>query len=166
MLGLLFCNKKLSNNLLLSWSKNQIFLGFNVSILRATPSLQNNPFLFFILERLFAKTTCSFSFLRAKYVFILLLTRALKNIYIYIVYTYIIHNTFFKKYIRIQDIKMYIYFNILVSLSIIIYVSQRFPPKWKYFFPSLVFNVQHMIAASAFMQYGKWVLRYLMELTN
>ena len=121
---------------------------------------------FFILERLLAKTTCSFSFLRAKYVFILLLTRALKNIYIYIVYTYIIHNTFFKKYIRIQDIKMYIYFNILVSLSIIIYVSQRFPPKWKYFFPSLVFNVQHMIAASAFMQYGKWVLRYLMELTN
>ena len=121
---------------------------------------------FFILERLFAKTTCSFSFLRAKYVFILLLTRALKNIHIYIVYTYIIHNTFFKKYIRIQNIKMYIYFNILVSLSMIVYVSQRFPPKWKFFFPSLVFNIQHMIAASAFLQYGKWVLRYLMELTN
>ena len=36
----------------------------------------------------------------------------------------------------------YVYFYILVSVCILVHVSWRFPPKW-------IFNVQHMIAASA-----------------
>ena len=66
-----------------------------------------------------------FLLLRAKYVFILLLTRALNK---------------FNSYIN---------FKILVSVRMLVYVSRSFPPKRKFFFPLLRFNVQHTIAAAA-----------------
>ena len=129
LLGLLFCNKKLSNNFLSSRSKNQTILGFSVFSfywlhVRWKITL---PERFFYFWKVLAKVICSFSFCCSPSMFLFYCSHVLK------------------KYL------LYIHFYISVSVCMPVHVFQRFPTKLKFFLLLLCFNIQHTIAASAFL---------------
>ena len=125
--GFLFPNQNFSSNFLPSWSINQIFLGFNIFILLVRLSLKNNPFRTFFLfwEGCLWMPHVHFLFLARKVCFsFTTFTCFSKNMFVYALF-------------------------ISVSVYMPVHDSQRFPPKWNFFFPLLCFNVQHSIAVSA-----------------
>ena len=82
LFGLRFRNQNLSNNLLPSWSKIQVFFNFDVFILLATRLLKNNAFqTISLLQKAVRKGhTFSFFLLRSKYVFYFTAHKCLKKI--------------------------------------------------------------------------------------